>query len=480
MTASIERLGGAFRGNTLVAWLVVLGGMGGLVATVGLATRRGSLELVVGLVALGLVALIGFRRPLLILGLFVALIPIEEVVVIDGLGTVSRFAGILFALVYAAPRLGRLTLGAMPTAAWAYLAWALVSMTWALDAGTSWDHLVTLLQLFLIATLVASFVVERPAIVRPILWVYSVSASATALIGIQTYVASGLATTVRAAAIEHQNPAQFAAVLLPALFFGLYELLDGHRRTAGGAIALISAAGIVVSGTRGAWLAVAVVALFVILPQLRPRRRVAAVVAMVALVIAVYQIPGVPDLVADRAGNALSTGGAGRSNIWSVAGTMYERAPVLGVGYANFPVAYTPEVVRASSVTSYRLIEGLGPHNIVVGTLIELGPIGLLLLVLFLGPLVVRRGWGPDAATVQASLLSLLTLALFLDILANRKQIWLIIGLAAGLAYLARRRKADAVEVGDPAVPGAEVAAPSSALSGRLPSGLRRRSAKRV
>jgi hypothetical protein len=64
--------------------------------------------------------------------------------------------------------------------------------------------------------------------------------------------------------------------------------------------------------------------------------------------------------------------------------------------------------------------------------------IGVALLVPFLGPLVLRRGWGPEAATLPAALVSLLTVALFLDILANRKQVWLVIGLVAGLAYLAR------------------------------------------
>ncbi len=69
-----------------------------------------------------------------------------------------------------------------------------------------------------------------------------------------------------------------------------------------------------------------------------------------------------------------------------------------------------------------------------------------MLLATFLLPLVLRPGWGPEAATVQAALASLLTSALFLDILSNRKQVWLFIGFAAGLRYLARasRMKATA------------------------------------
>ena len=439
MTASIARVGQALGVGTWVARLITVCGLVGVAGVTALATRRDMLPILVGLAVLGVGTLLGLKWPLLPLALFAALIPIEEVLVIPGFGTVSRFAGILFAVTYALPRLGHLKLGAMPPAAWAYLGWAIVSVGWALDVGTAWGQILTLLQLFVIAVLVADFVVHRPATVRTILWVYSLSATATALIGVQTYVASGYMTETRAAALQGQNPAQFAAVLLPALVFGLHEALDGDRRILGAAIALATTIGVIVSGTRGAWIAVAVVLLLFVFPRLTPRRRVAAAALAVALAAVAYQIPGVPALIAERTGSALSTGGAGRTDIWSVAGTIYRSSPVLGVGYANFPVAYTPQVVRASDVRSWITLEGRGPHNLVIATLVELGPIGLLLLALFLGPLVLRRGWGPDAATVQAALASLVTLALFLDILSNRKQVWLVIGLAAGLTYLARR-----------------------------------------
>ena len=439
MSASVARVGQALRVGPGTAWLIAACGLVGVAGVAALATRQGMLTILFGLAALGVATLLGLRWPLLPLALFAALIPIEEVVVIPGFGTISRFAGILFAVTYAVPRLGHLRLGAMPPAAWAYLAWAVVSAGWALDAGTAWGQILTLLQLFVIAVFVADFVVHRPATVRSILWVYSLSAAATALIGIQTYVVSGYMTETRATALQDQNPAQFAAVLLPALVFGLHEALNGDRRILGAAIGLVATIGVIVSGTRGAWVAVVVVLLFVTFPQLSPKRRVAAAVLVVALAAVAYQIPGVPELIAERTGSALSTGGAGRTDIWSVAGTIYQSSPVLGVGYANFPVAYTPQVVRASDVNSWRHLEGRGPHNLVIGTIVVLGPIGLLLLALFLGPLLLRRGWGPEAATVQAALASLLTLALFLDILSNRKQVWLVIGFAAGLAYLARR-----------------------------------------
>ncbi len=420
------------------AWLITLLGLLGVLAVAALATRQGMLPIALGAVVLAITALMGFRWPLLSLVVFAVLIPIEEVVVIEGVGTLSRFAGLLFLVTYGAPRLGSLTLGAIPTAGWAYLAWAMVSLGWAINPEVGWAQIVTLLQLFLIALLVANFVAQRPAIVRPVLWAYSLSAAATALIGIQAYVAQGLAAS-RSGAIQGQDPAQFAAVLLPAFVFGLYEVINGDRRILGGAITLLTAAGVIVSGTRGAWVACVVVILLVILPGLTPRRRVGSVAIILIVVAIVYQLPGVAGLMAERTGNALSTGGAGRTEIWSVGLTIFTSAPLTGVGHANFPVAFTSEVIRASGVAYDRV--GSGSHNVLIATLGELGAIGLLLLGLFLGPLVLRRGWGPDAATVRAALASLLTAALFLDVLSNRKQVWLVIGLAAGLALLARAKQ---------------------------------------
>jgi O-antigen ligase len=422
-----------------MASVVVVIGVIGVVALAAVATRFDMLPVFLALALLGVVTAVSFRWPIVALAVFAALIPIEEVALIDGIGTLSRFAGILFAATYGLPRIGNLALGSMPPAAWAYVAWALVSLGWAIDPDTTWAQLPTLVQLFLIALLVADFVARQPNIIRPVLWVYSVSAAATASIGILGY--AGLGGDIRATAIQDQNPAQFAGVLLPAVIFGLYEVLNGDRRIFGGAIALVTSIGVIVSGTRGAWVAVGVAVAFFILPQLRPRRRIAAILMTLAIIVLAYQLPGVPDLFAERTGSALSTGGAGRTDIWAVGFTIYGSAPVVGVGYANFPVAYTADAVRATDLRSLSsaLLSGRAPHNIVVGTLVELGAIGLLLTALFFGPLVLRRGSGPDAATIQTMLVSLLTLALFLDVLANRKQVWLVIGFAAGLTYAAER-----------------------------------------
>ena len=439
MTTPAARLGSALRVEPRTAAVLLVAGLVALPVLVLAGARLGLLPIMAVAVVGGAAGLVALRWPLVGLLAFAVLVPVEEVTLVGGTATLSRIAGLAFAATYALPRLATLRLGVIRPAGWAFIGWAVLSVAWAISPDTAWTELPTLLQLFVIALLVGDYVTREPAIVRPVLFAYSISAAATAAIGIVSYV-TGLGADVRAAAIQGQNPAQFAAVLLPAFAFGFNEVMTGRQRTVGGAIAMLTLLGVIVSGTRGAWVAIAVIPLFV-LPNLSPRR-IATVLALgAALLVVAYQVPGVSDLVTDRTDTALSSGGAGRTSIWAAGLVIYQSSPAVGVGYANFPLAFTPAVRQAAGPTSY-LHTGLGPHNIVVGTLAELGPIGLVLLALFLLPFVINRGWGPDAATVRASIASLLTMALFLDIVGNRKQVWLMIGLAAGLQYLARREAA--------------------------------------
>ena len=435
-----ERLGVGERAAVAIAIAALIG----VAVTVAVATRLDLLLQATAVAAALVVVLLSIRWPLLPLFAFALLIPVEEVVVVSGLGTLSRYAEILFVVAYGIPRLGRLTIRAMPLPAWGYVAWAILSLGWALDPNETIIEIPILVLLFTTAVVVAALVAERPTIVRPLLWAYSLSAALTAAVGLYLYFTSGFVAgpNDRAAALQDQNPAYYAAILLPAFVFSLYELFNGRRVVTSGTIALLSAGAIAASGTRGAWVAVIVVLVLFILPRLAPVRRVAAILIIAVAGTMTLQIPGLATLIAERADLALSTGGAGRTDIWTVGLTIYKSAPLTGVGLANFPVAYTPERVRQSDVGIYSANNPAyrAPHNIVIGTLGELGPVGLFLLAAFLGPLVLRGGWGPDSAVVQAALASLATSALFLDIL-NRKQLWLLAGMACGLAYIARNEK---------------------------------------
>lgn len=446
-TGSAPKKHPAFAGGAFIPEEVRLPPAPVLVAIVGIiiaiAVGTGFEIQAAGAVA-GIAALwVSFRWPLLPLFAYAMLIPIEEVVVLGDLGTLSRLAAILFILAYGLPRLRRLRIEAMPIAAWGYVAWAVLSIGWAVDRKVAIAEVPILISLFLTAVVVAAAVVERPSIVRPLLWAYSLSAAVTAVVGLAKYFSGGTPTGTndRVAALQGQSVAYFAAYLLPALIFCIFELVENRRVIVSAAIALASAAAILVSGTRAAWLSVGLVVATLVLPRIRPGRRIAAVGIALALGVIALQIPGLSKVVLERAAIAVSSGGAGRTDIWTVGLTIYETAPLSGVGIGNFPVAYTPELVRQSNVGVYSANNpaGRAPHNIVIGTLGELGPIGFGLLILTILPLVFRRGWGPDAAVVQAALAGLMAMSFFLDLL-NRKQLWLLIGLAAGLTYLVHHR----------------------------------------
>jgi O-antigen ligase len=442
MFAPVARVGDVLGVGRRTSWAALTAGAAVVTVAIAMAARMDLLPVLAALLTAGVVAAAGFRWPLLPLLAFAAMIPVEEMVVINGVGTFTRLAGILFALAYAAPRLSRLSLSVIPVGGWAFIAWSALSLGWAASPPVAWSGLFTLAQLFLVALLVANLVAEQPDVVHPLLWTYGASAAVTAVIAVGLYVEQGVAQT-RAAAIAGQDPAQFAAILLPALAFGLHETISGRHRIPAALIALVAAMAIVVSGTRGAWLGAGVMFL-VLLAHLDLRKRFATLASLAVLALVILLIPGVATLVAERAGSALSSGGEGRTDIWTVGLLIYSHSPVVGFGYANFPVVYTLNLVRASGVASLSAyVQGRGPHNLIVGTLVELGPLGVVMLAVLFAPLLIRRGWGRDWPAVQGALASLLTVAMFLDVLADRKQVWLVIGLAAGL-QAARRRLSSA------------------------------------
>jgi O-antigen ligase len=439
-----------------VAIAMMVGALACVIGGVVVATYLGRVDLAAaGAVGL-LLLLVGLRWPDVPLCAYVLAIPFDDVVQFGDFGSLGRSAAIAFAIAYVLPRIGRLKPSVMPTAGWAYMGWAILSIGWAINPDLALQQIGTLIQLFLIGVLIADVVVNDASRVRLILWVYSLSAAAAAVVGILAYLSGQVIEGERVAALAGQSAAQFAALVLPAFVFGLHELVTGRLKMLSFAVLSVTGIAIMLSGTRAVWVGAIVATVVFVVPRLPPTRQVVAAVSLAALLVLAIQIPGATDFINERTGTAISTGGAGRTSIWNVGIGIVESSPIVGVGHGNFPSAFTPEMIRATN--PYDLTDtGRGPHNIVLGTTGELGVIGIVMLAMFLGPLVLRAGWGPYGPVVQAILASLMVSALFMDILSNRKQVWLVIGLAAGLTYL-RRHLPEPVDssVGPVAAPVAE------------------------
>ena len=434
-------------------------------------------------VALGLaggiaIILVGLRWPLVPLFIFVALVPLEDTLVIPGIGTLSRSVGIVFAGVYVVPRIGRLSVGALGLAGWALVGWAALSMLWAGRPDATLAALQTLVQLAVIAFLIADVVIHNPTIVRPLLWAYSISAAVTALLGVVAFGLAGFSTSVRIAGLAGQNPAQYASLLLPAFIFCLHEAVNRRRVVASAAITVLCFAGIVLSGTRSVWLASVVVIFLLLLPRLGLRRAFVVVVAVGILTLAAMQIPSVANLIAARVGTATESGGAGRTDIWSAGLRVFESSPIIGVGYGNFPNAVGGTF--RSALLSTDELKALAPHSVIVGPAVELGLVGLVLIALLVLPLILRAGWGPDGPLIQAILAALMIDALFIDIFGYRKEVWIAIGLASGLAYLARQQRRGGEAATYRTSPGARTVGSSANVPRAVTTGGRSRASARV
>jgi O-antigen ligase len=138
---------------------------------------------------------------------------------------------------------------------------------------------------------------------------------------------------------------------------------------------------------------------------------VAALIALSALTLAALIRVGGPGAAADRALQAfrqepppvsgtldrrlLSVSGHGRADYWRVAVRMVERAPLLGEGAGGFERRWTEERPAPNNARD--------AHNLYLETLAELGPVGLVLLLVALGAPLSGLGRARRAPLVPAA-----------------------------------------------------------------------------
>jgi O-antigen ligase len=159
-------------------------------------------------------------------------------------------------------------------------------------------------------------------------------------------------------------------------------------------------------------------------------------VAAIVVVLAAAVLFAPPTLWKRLQPEALSTG-AGRTNIWVGGVQMVKHHFLLGVGLANFPVAYDSYAGAGSIFQGYRR----DSHNTYLNILAEQGVVGL---ALFLAALfyqfrllrsAMRRSRPPSIllVSIEAALLAVLGAACFLDLLFS-KFVWFLLILGTLIA----------------------------------------------
>jgi len=397
--------------------------------------------LLIAVVAL-LSALLLIANPLNSLLLYIVLLPIEEVVVINALGTLTKLAAMIFVAAYLYHRRFRVDLKSFSRLAWMFLFWALASLIWSIQAD--WVGFNQLFQLFIMALLIADCVSERPELVRTIMSSYSISSFFVALIGISNFYrgldASGISQSARTSAIEGQSVAHFAYYMLPAFLFSFQNIFDTARtrlvRALSGVATIVFLIAILMSGTRGAWLAIVVVIAVVYIPRMQIKQQIGLILVFVVMAAAVIQIPAVVKFVEYRTSTAIESGGAGRLDIWKISYQTFLSHPILGAGIRNTHEAMTfsnfestPFDVRLNEPFRSRVT-----HNIYIQIAIELGVIGLIIFLLWMAELLFSPIFSKEWLFVLAYFIAMLVGGLTNPQL-NRKYFWLVLALAEGLRY---------------------------------------------
>lgn len=311
-----------------------------------------------------------------------------------------------------------------------FLALAAASAAWSIRPAATVDDVFVLASLVILYLLVALYPFERDDVA----FVANSIVVGTALTGAYAVVlavtsnlpetAAGLARfeITGAGGGEGGDPNITAAALMLGFAIALHEALEhGIPRTARLAYLIataLTAIGIVLTVSRGGLLAAGIVVLVTIMKQRRG--------AIMLLILGLLMVPAlflIPDTVAERSDN---TGTSGRSAIWEIAIESCPEYCVTGSGFGTFPDVHEERLLTTPDATGTKL--RFQAHSIWLGTLIELGVLGLALLIGALAAL----GWDLWRVPSQVrggALAGLIGLVVTGSFLSNTtfKYFWLVI-----------------------------------------------------
>jgi O-antigen ligase len=445
------------------AWAAVA--VGGIAAVLGAAAVISPFLALTAVVGLAFTAIV-FRDLAAGLALFVVLTFFERIPGFDGGGLtgVKLAGGVLAAawLLQAARRRSEapLLFREHPLLAFAALALgglAFASMLWAADSGEARANAFRLAQGILLLFIVFSAIRERRHL-RWVAWAYVAGAFLTAVVGLSTTSPESFDSDAARLTGGIEDPNELAALLVPALAlasFGLAAVRGALVRWLLVCCVLVCAVALFMTESRGGLVAlgVAFLATLALAGPLRPQA-FAVLLSIAALGVGYYTLYAPPEAL-DRVTHFAAGGGTGRTDLWSVALEMSKDEPVLGVGAGNFPVVEPGYAVATLNLERVEFVVDTPKvtHNTYLHVLTELGAVGLALLAaLVVGTLaaarrairaLAREGDRRTEVLARGLTVGILgMLAAFVFISAQyEKQLWLLLGLAAALTTIARRRE---------------------------------------
>lgn len=367
------------------------------------------------------------------LGVYVFLLPFDNLLALDGSsggGTLTKLLGALSILVLLLKgtfenRLRKPDAAVLPLILFVF--YCSLTICWAVEYGNVISKLPTLLGLLFLYLVMASYQINIKEY-NTLKWFIFAGGIIAALIMMHSYFQGQHYVTTRASLMsetDKTDPNRFAFYLLFPIAVSFFMIISQSRKIVKMlfwmALGLILFA-IFLTGSRGGLIGVGTI--FVVTMLLKKKK---ITFGLVATALGFIVVSFVPDYFFERISQAAETGGAGRLDIWYVGWRALEKYWLVGAGFGNFPNAYT----EFSGYAPHFRGLNRAPHNIIVGSSVELGVIGLSVLVLAIIKhfrLIQGRGLKFDEEPIMLNSVfwGMLVSSLFLDTLLY-KPFWLML-----------------------------------------------------
>ncbi len=329
----------------------------------------------------------------------------------------------------------------------AFLVWGLASITWATTDGPVWVDI----QRYALNFVLLGIVFTAIRTLRSFTIVTGALALAgAAAAGASIFLFEGSGRLDGGGSIGAN---EFAAGLVPVAILSValaWTATTKGRRILFGVAAAVAVAGVVLSLSRGGFIALPVA--FAVWAAFggRMRFRILGMLAMAgAVAIAVFLLAAPPeerDRVFETEG-----GGSGRSDLWNIAGRLWQDAPIQGIGLGNFPELAPLKLQEATQIERSDLIlEGIHAHSTYLGILAETGVVGFAFFAAIVvaalmasarAAVLFERAGNVKGETLARALFAgtvgLLVAAAFIYIQFQRP-LWILLGMSLALYGIAQ------------------------------------------
>lgn len=400
---------------------------------------------------------------------FVFSVPWENAVHLGGLGRGSKFLGLALAFVWAGSVLLRRRLrdpDGFQKAYFLLVAWSGLTFYWSIDAGSTTTGFLTYAQLLFMVYIIWDLCDTETAI-ESALQAYVLGAYIASFSIVLEFLSAPDARfpeheRLRGLGTEVDGIALIVAIAVPAAWYlaasPTHQLGSPGRRFLNFAYVPVGLFAVVITGTRGATLALLPAAIFIFwsLRHARPSHRFAALGTLVAaIVVLVVYAPRGPLARIQTATTATELGSedsalSGRWGIWVESSHAFLDRPVFGAGLDAHRAAVSGGL---NEVRTFRIAEKEA-HNTYISVLVETGIVGFAIFVAMI-VIVIKRirrlsGWRAWYWSAQVSVLAIGAMSLSLE---ESKSIWIFLSLCVATSAVAGSRSGTAVPapIGAPA-----------------------------